>query len=205
MRYPIFINSDENVGTASDFTVTVNPPIDLSKSLDRKMCLVSNSMSYSWYNISAELSNNTFKYSHDSGTTWATVTIKDGHYDYENLNAFIQAAVLANSHSATGITLMFKNQYYRVKIALEATYRMDVRPGNFSTIIGFDKVAIAASSLGTKLNNITYGFDNLCLHTDVIDGSIRSGIERKVIHSESLSAGHKTPTFPFSYSPLTKL
>ena len=61
----------------------------------------------------------------------------DGHYNYNNLNGFIQSALATNGHRRTGIALTFANQYYRVKVSLENNYRFDVRTGEFSTLNWF--------------------------------------------------------------------
>ena len=43
-------------------------------------------MSYSCYNVSANYNNNTLEYSHDSGTTWKTVTSPNGNFSFGNVS-----------------------------------------------------------------------------------------------------------------------
>ena len=140
MKIPLFINSNENVGSNSDFTIYFRSPLRLDSSKRNRICLVKNSISYSWYNVDSHLNDNVVKYSPDGGNTFNTITFIDGHYEYDNLNAYIQSALEANGHSKTGISLKFENQFYRVKVTPETNYQLDVRTGNI--LIGFDNVII---------------------------------------------------------------
>ena len=59
------------------------------------------SMYYSWFNISAELKNNTFTYNWQgsSGTyTTYTITIPDGLYEVDVLNQLLQFNFIKNGH-----------------------------------------------------------------------------------------------------------
>ena len=201
MKIPLFINSSKNEGTDSNFVVEFNPPIELNANKENKICLVKNSMSYSWYNVSSELNNHQLKYSHDSGTSWTTITIRDGHYNYENLNAFIQNAISLNGHSMTGVTITFENQYYMTKVTLETTYRLDIRSGDFHVLLGFDKVLINTTTLGSKLSDITMSFNNLCIHVDKVSNTYRNGKKSDILHCEAVGTQGKVPTYPFSYDP----
>ena len=201
MRFPLFVNSKDNQGTDSDFTVLFQPPIILDEMKENKLALVSNSMYWSWYNVSSALGNNIFKYSHNSGTQWHTVNIQDGQYTYLTLNNYIQDILVSNGHSRIGIPLLFDDRYYKVKLILGTNYRVDFRTGNVSRVLGFNKAIVTSTTLGPKIPDITYRFIDLCIHIDIISRSQRNGSLKSIIHSESMASGQKVPTRPISYSP----
>ena len=139
MRILIFLNSEDNQGTPENFTIEFSPALQFDRNKKVKMCLVSQSMSYSWFHVSDELSDRTLKYSHDSGMTFTQISLLQGHYNYSDLNNVIQTSLVANSHSKMGIMLQFVGSLYRVQIALESMYRVDLRQGDFSKLIGFER------------------------------------------------------------------
>ena len=101
-------------------------------------------MSYSWYNVATYYNNNTLKYSHDSGTTWTTITLPNGNYSYSDINAYIQQILQNNGHSKTRIKLEIVPEIalFTVLITLEANYQLDFRNSEFPDLLGFNKVKI---------------------------------------------------------------
>jgi hypothetical protein len=70
------------------------------------------SMYYSWFNISAELKNNTFTYNWQSGSTFTTytITIPDGLYEVNILNQLLQFNFITNGHylvDANGLNVYY--------------------------------------------------------------------------------------------------
>ena len=66
---------------------------------DNSIAVSQVSMYYSWFNITAELQNNTFSYTWTNGTTTTTynIVIPDGLYEIADLNAFLQFTFIANN------------------------------------------------------------------------------------------------------------
>ena len=64
-------------------------------------------MTFSWHNINSTYCNNHIKYSNDNGSTWETILVVDGMYSYDDINDYIQAAVLQNGDEKEGISLTF--------------------------------------------------------------------------------------------------
>ena len=147
MDIPLFINSSDGVRNSNshDFTITFNPGLHLDKNKKHYIALDSISMSYSWYNIADDYSSNTLKYSHDNGLTWTTITFTNGNYSYNNINKTISNTLLANGHSGSGINVSFEPTLFRLKIAFETGYQLDLRTGSFSEIIGYDKEIVTTT------------------------------------------------------------
>lgn len=75
-----------------------------------KIALDSLSMYYSWPNITSANGNNSFSYTW-LGTTYA-ITVPDGFYTIEDLNAYLQYKMIANKHyltTSTGDYVYFLN------------------------------------------------------------------------------------------------
>lgn len=164
-----------------DFTIRLSPELELNKNKDCYVAVDSISMSYSWYNVSSTYGNNSFKYSHDGGVSWTTITLPNGNYTYNDIESYVQQVLSSNTHSKTGVEFRCVKQYYRVLVSLEQNYQLDLRDGEFADLIGFDKAVVTATSYGARLPNITRSVDNIFVHTNLISDSIVSGIHSDVI------------------------
>ena len=92
-------------------------------------------MTASWQNIRSEYNNNKVVVSKDGGSTWETLTIPDGVYDYENLNDFF-----ANELGKDKITIFLNMSTFKVLITLASGYQIDFsKSGNFNDLLGFLK------------------------------------------------------------------
>ena len=150
-------------------------------------------MSYSWHNVSHIYGNNTLKYSHDGGTTWTTITVPAGNYSYEDLNGYIKAALTQNNHSSSGKSLSFIKAPLLVYITLETNYQLDFTTGDFSDLIGFNKVIVTGSGYGAKLPDITRSVDEILIHADIVSGSLVGGRGSDILYQFS------TDNLPTSY------
>jgi hypothetical protein len=65
-----------------------------------EVALSSANLFYSWFNISVDNNNNSFSYlwPTGSGTVTVDVNIPNGFYTAEDLNAYLQSVMVANSH-----------------------------------------------------------------------------------------------------------
>jgi hypothetical protein len=64
---------------------------------NHEIALSSIDLYYSWYNVSAEMGNNTFSYVWVDGITY-TVVIEDGLYEISTINERLQFEFIANGH-----------------------------------------------------------------------------------------------------------
>lgn len=104
------------------------------------------SLYYSWFNITSSFGNNVFFYSWTVAglTTTYTITIPDGLYEIDQLNAYLQFVMITNGHylvDGSGLNVYYVEMVvnparYAIQIntfliptSLPATY---VQPGNFA-------------------------------------------------------------------------
>ena len=104
------------------------------------------SLYYSWFNITASFANNVFFYTWTvlGVTTTYTVTIPDGLYEIDQLNAYLQYVMITNGHylvDSTGLNVYYIEMVvnparyaiqlntFLIPTSLPATY---VQPGNFA-------------------------------------------------------------------------
>lgn len=201
VRDRVFIlNSvDSNATSRShDFTIDFIPPQELDAA-QHYVGVDKISMSYSWYNISEEYDNNVVKYSHDSGKTWTTITFSDGNYSYRDIQSIIESNLTNNGHSESGIEIRFTQALTKVLVSLESGYHLDMRSGDFSTLLGFHKRILSASAYSDKLPDITRGVDSILVHCNLTSDSIVSGLATDIVFDfslEGLALSH-----PFSIEP----
>ena len=143
--------------------------------------------------MAASYNNNTLLYSHNSGTNWTTITLPDGNYSYDNLNRYIQQVLQNNGHSSTGVKLTFISSLFRVQLTLENGFQLDLRTGDFSDLIGYDKPIITSTGYGSSLPDITRSVDKIFIHTNITSDSIISGIQSDILYRFSVD------NLPLSY------
>ena len=138
-------------------------------------------MPYSWYNVATYYNNyNTLKFTHDSGTTWTTITLPNRNYTYSDINAYIQQTLENNGHSKTGIKLEIVPSLFRVLITLVSNYQLDFRNSEFTDLLGFNKTIINATGYGVYLPDLTRSIDNIFIHTNIMSNSILSRVHSDV-------------------------
>ena len=89
-------------------------------------------MSYSWYNVSTNYNSNTLKYSHDIGTTQATVILLNGNFSYGDISGFVQQSLESNKHLKADIEVKMVPSSVRVLRTLETNYKVDLQTGEFA-------------------------------------------------------------------------
>src|SRR5690349_7498778 len=94
MSYLLQISSDdmESGQTTDNFSVGFSPAIRVNGNWE--IALQQATLWYSWYNISAQYGNQTFRYY--NGSVWKNITITPGLYGLNDLNTFLQAQMLTN-------------------------------------------------------------------------------------------------------------
>ena len=200
---PIYLDSSiSHQGSSHDFTTRFNPVMRFEPNRTYFVALDDIAMSYSWYNVSKSYENNTLKYSHDSGTTWHTITLPDGNFSYNELNAYVQRTLEGAKHSKKGVTIRFIPSLFKVLIELEAGYQVDLRVGNFASLIGFTKKIVDSTSYGENSPDITRSVDNIYVRTNIISRSVIGGRQSDVLFR--FSVDNLPLSYPFHISPNEK-
>lgn len=116
----IVVSSDK-----TRFKTKFNPPIQLDKKKQYEIALVNLKTYYSFPNIDA--SNNYFKYSTDSGTTWYEIYIPEGSYDIGDVNDTIQQKMRQNGHydDEYYIAISANTNTLKSVLVLENNYQVD--------------------------------------------------------------------------------
>ena len=188
----------------SDFTIKYNEPIRLNPNrqyelgLDRII-----SMSFTWFNITAELNNQKIKYSSDSGSTWKEITFPPGTWNYVDFNDHIKEETRTgtSNNPSYPITLEFDNTTYKTIITLASNYQLDLRTSNFNDLIGFNKrILTSTENIGDYTPNLSQDTEILNIHCDLISESLVDGDETDIIYT--FGTNDLTPSYAFTKEPL---
>lgn len=105
-------------------------------------------------------------------------------YSYADLNDYIHEYMDANNHK-TGdkyyINLSFVLSTYRVLIVIDNNYRLDIRTGEFSDLIGFEKKLLTQTEYGSRLPSITNSVDMIYINTDAVTINILNGVNTNTL------------------------
>jgi hypothetical protein len=116
--YPVILNSSSLVPSNANNTYRYTFPQGSVRFQNSKIAINNISLYYSWFNISSANGNNTFQIRWPNGGLGAelifNVTIPDGFYDANALNAYIQAFCVANA-----LYLIDNNGDFRYYIVLQ--------------------------------------------------------------------------------------
>ena len=160
-------------------------------------------MSYSWYNVRDSYGNNTLRWKKKSESSWTTITLPDGMYNYDDLNSFIQKQIgkgdPTKDDSKELFTLFFDNSIYKAVILLHNSIEVDLSSGTFADLLGFEKsVFNQTTNISKNVPNITRGVDWIYIHCDLITRDVKN-VGSDVLYS--LSTSTLSVSFPFSKEP----
>ena len=166
--------NDLNITNTSNFTIQFDA-LQLDHNNDYHVALVSYNVPYSWYNISAAQGNNQFRYSRDAGVSFRIVTVPDGNYGVEDLNAELQTLIVADGGVANKV--FFFADYNSLRVDLQITdvnYQVDfidANSNNFRTILGFASQVYSGVGLVRAPNraNITNDIDSVSINVSIVD------------------------------------
>jgi hypothetical protein len=189
-EYILKLDSTTANGLSHDFTVAY-PNLELTGRWD--VALVSLFGWYSYKNISAAIGNNLIRYSTDSGGTWETnITIPDGIYNVEDLNAYMKSVMKTRGDYAPGATEA-EDVYY---ISLEANYntlrcdciisggyQIDFTAGTLHELLGFNSAIITATQQGENKVDITNGVNSLEVRLDITSGGWSNSYQGGILGS----------------------
>ena len=163
-----------------DFTIRFDPPIVLDRNKNYKAALNELvTMSYSWYNVRAVYGNNRLRWKKKSDSAWATITLPDGMYTYDDLNSFIQKKIgkvkPADKDSDELFSLFFDSTIFRAVILLDNSIELDLSVGTFADLLGFEhKTLDLTTNVSKYVPNITRGVDWIFIHCDLITRDVKN-------------------------------
>ena len=186
----------------TDFYTRFSPSISLSENKKYEIALMNITSYNSIPNIDA--SNNLFRYSHDSGTTWTDIILPIGSYELTNINSYIIAKMKANNHydttnSKANITLEANNNTLRCILTLATNYQVDFTPANsLATMLGFNSQIYTASGEAPNRVDIM-STSSILVHCSNIAGSYLNGFKEPVLYSFSMNV---SPGYKFVEAPV---
>ena len=118
--------------------------------------------------------NNQFRYSKNSGSTWKTVTLNPGAYQYADLNSEIQRVLTANSDWVTdAIVIGIDIPAGKFTLTLKTGYQVDFTIANsLRDILGFDSkiITLTGTTTADNIGNIEGGINTINVKTDITNG-----------------------------------
>ncbi|HRP37085.1 MAG TPA: hypothetical protein PLS50_04705 [Candidatus Dojkabacteria bacterium] len=208
------ISSDSRQPNEStdNFTVNFQPNVPLLGG-NYGIALEACSLWYSFYNISGDYNNTTFRYY--NGSVFKNITITPGLYAIDDINAFVQAQMKANGDytSTPGgdvfyITLTPNYNTFKLRITISSSYQVDLTVGNLYQLFGFDPIVVTTTQEGSNNVNITNGIDRILIHIDCVSGSFAGTQSSDVIYSFSPDGAPSSllqiKPYALIYLPLTK-
>lgn len=189
MSYLLNLTSDDRQpnDTTDNFTISFSPPVPIPGNWE--VALESLSMWYSYYNISSDYNNQSFKYY--NGSTWKTITITAGLYTIDDINNFVHAAMKANGDTGVDannndvfyISLTPDYNTFKLLITISNSYQLDLTLGNLYQLLGFTSMIVTSTQEGVNNVNITNSINRILLHVDCTFGSYKGTSASDVIYS----------------------
>lgn len=190
--FPIVFDSSKlnNVDTG-DFQITFSPPLFLGDAR-WEMALVKAFMWYSFYNIDSQYNNTTAKYSPDAGLTWKNIDILAGQYSIDQLNERIQSIISANGDNPANIQILADFSTLKIQIILSGGYQLDLTVSDLNLLLGFDKVIVTTSQLGSDVANINNDINAIKISCDILTSSYDNSANSNVLWVDSPNSGPGT-------------
>lgn len=155
-------------GVSHDFNINFsNLALNHTTTTHHKIALISYSLWYSWFNVSATLGNNLFKYF--NGTTNRTITIPDGQYGVSDLNSYIKAQMTLLGDNQDNITIVGNYNSLKVDITIVGSYTVTFDGTGLDILLGFNSQTLSAGvHASDNQPNITNGVDAVQIHTSLV-------------------------------------
>jgi hypothetical protein len=106
--------------------------------VNKAIALVSAQLYYSWFNITAALGNNQFSFTWIDGTV-VNVTIPDGFYTVDTLNAFLEYTMSGNNASAT------TNKYYLINASGQNVFYLQFITNSTYYAVEIDSIPVPSA------------------------------------------------------------
>ena len=174
------LREDDPTLNPSDFIVKFNPPIRLP-GRNFRLAFYSFFGWRSYHNITGK----TIVYGID-GTEY-TLSIPDGLYGLNEVNALLQADIVSNGGEADKLVLTPNFNTNRTEISIDNTsntYNLDFSASNnLANFFGFSEINVTSSQAGSVIANVNQDRENLNIECDLIKGNIKNGRFSRIIHS----------------------
>lgn len=180
-------------GSKSSFTYNLPTTLNLAPQNDGKKWMVGlqqASLYYTHPNISAQLGNNKVAY-RVSGGIWKEFTFIDGIYNIQQINAAIQAFVVANGDwvpDTMNINIYPNTSYGRTIIELSNAFDLDFTYGRFRLLLGFDSQILLGgnSHISENSPNMDNGVRSLQIECSLVGNSFSNGNNSTVLMNHIL-------------------
>ena len=176
------------------------------------IALVSCNMYFSWFNITAAYNNNKFSYTWIDGTV-VQLTIPDGYYSVDTLNAYLQSEMYSRSHyllDSTGkviylISIAENASLYAIQLYLSRC-PTSTEVGIASTSIykgykGPDGTTTIFTNIGTRRPSLTISSTNT--FRDIIGFSAKTYSSAATIDTVSFTSDYTPQVSPVSSIVMT--
>lgn len=205
MSKSIVLNIDSNslpYGTnPANFELELAVPIVLDPDQNKTylMALESATLYYTWDTISTANNNNAFRYCNTSNV-WKTITIPDGAYTLEAIQAELERQMYVNGDATFDETtntynasVVFSPNYAttRTMLTLKNSFKVHFGfIGKLNELLGFNANSgqdptgwYITSCSAQNEANISNGIDSLQIHCDLVNGSYFNSQTSDILHT----------------------
>lgn len=196
-------STNANTGTPDNFTINYpNPGLKFGKDgndlANFEVALISATVWYTYYNISAENGNNYLTYFDGSDLTTYDVTIPDGIYEIADINAYLQSVIKTNDPTYTGSGIViapnFNTLHVQIYADTPATVATPANTANWSINLAAVIPAVPTAPhsgqqstiydiLGFSATSTNINCGTLCPQTGANQADITNGVNNLLIHT----------------------
>lgn len=161
-----------SVNKTHDFNV-IYTNLNLNPNKNYVLGLKSYSMWYSWFNVSADNNNNTFRFSINGGATFIDAVLEDGNYSLDDIQTKINNIVISNGGASGSISFQPNYNTLRVELSLATNYQVDFSPNNsLYILLGFNQQVYTASFTSSpNIPNITNSVDAVNINCSLLNSN----------------------------------
>lgn len=184
-----FSPTGQDISRTDDFEIKFNDALNMPGNWT--VALIKCNLWYSWYNISVEKGNNTFRY-YNGSIYQPDITITNGQYTIYQLNDFLHSILKANNdYTLNGSTEIYDINILpnyatgKVKIEITNNYRLDLQLSDLYLLLGFEQIEVTFTQEGANLANLNDNINSLLIHCDVVDStsSYNNNVASDILYS----------------------
>ena len=169
-------------GNSSDFITKLHPPLQLKKGADYEIALLNMETYYSFPNI--DTTNNNFKHSPESGSSWFEVQIPERCYEVDNLNDAVKCLIKNNNHNDSSVDISANTNTLKTVLELKNNYQVDFSIDNsLRTVLGFNEGTYTGNYQESENIVNIVNANSILVNIDIITDSYINGSMQKTIYS----------------------